>query len=85
MTDALIRNFRASARYNALANRRLYEACARLPDDERKKRRLAFFGSIHGTLNYITLGDRIWLARFSGEEIPSTNLDAVLHEVGRWR
>ncbi len=80
MTDALIRNFRMLARYNALANRRLYEACARLPDDERKKRRLAFFGSIHGTLNHIMVGDRIWLARFAGEEVPSTNLDAVLYE-----
>jgi len=68
------------ARYNALANRRLYEACARLPDDERKKRRLAFFGSIHGTLNHIMVGDRIWLARFSGGEVPSTNLDAILYE-----
>ncbi len=26
------------------------------------------------------VGDRIWLARFGGEEIPSTNLDAVLYE-----
>ncbi len=68
------------ARYNALANRRLYEACARLPDAERKKRRPAFFGSIHGTLNHLVLGDRIWLARFSGEEVPSTNLDAILYE-----
>jgi uncharacterized damage-inducible protein DinB len=86
LTDALVRNFRTLARYNALANRRLYEACARLPDDERKKRRLAFFGSIHGTLNHIMIGDRIWLARFSGEEIPSTNLDAILYEdFGRLR
>ena len=80
MTDALVRNFRVLARYNALANRRLYEACARLPDGERKKRRPAFFGSIHGTLNHLMVGDRIWLARFSGEEVPSTNLDAILYE-----
>ncbi len=26
------------------------------------------------------VGDRIWLARFSGEEVPSTNLDAILYE-----
>ncbi len=80
MTDALVQNFRVLARYNALANRRLYEACARLPDGERKKRRPAFFGSIHGTLNHLMVGDRIWLARFSGEEVPSTNLDAILYE-----
>jgi uncharacterized damage-inducible protein DinB len=26
------------------------------------------------------VGDRIWLARFSGEEVPSTNLDEILYE-----
>jgi uncharacterized damage-inducible protein DinB len=80
LTEALLRNFRMLARYNALANRRLNEACARLPDAERKKRRPAFFGSIHGTLNHLMVGDRIWLARFSGEEVPSTNLDVILYE-----
>ncbi len=57
MTGALVQNFRMLARYNALANRRLYEACARLSDVERKKRRLAFFGSIHGTLNHLMAGN----------------------------
>lgn len=68
------------ARYNTLANRRLYDACARLSNAERKKARPAFFGSIHGTLNHIMVGDRIWLARFEGAEVPSTNLDATLYE-----
>lgn len=80
MSDPLARHFRMLARYNALANRRLYEACARLGDAERKKERPAFFGSIHGTLNHVLVGDRIWLARFGGEDMPSTNLDAVLYE-----
>ena len=47
------------ARYNTLANRRLYEACASLSDAERKEDRPDFFGSIHGTLNHIMVGDRI--------------------------
>ena len=80
MTDGLIRKFRVLARYNALANRRIYGACARLTDGERKKRRPAFFGSIHGALNHLLVGDRIWLARFSGEVVTSTDLDAILHE-----
>jgi uncharacterized damage-inducible protein DinB len=67
-------------RYNTLANRRLYDVCARLSDAERKRPRAAFFGSIHGTLNHIMVGDRIWLARFEGAEVPSTNLDATLYE-----
>ena len=68
------------ARYNSLANRRLYDACAQLTDAERKKPRPAFFKSIHGTLNHILIGDRIWLTRFSGRETPSTNLDAILYD-----
>ncbi len=80
MTDARIAHFRMLARYNRLANDRLYEACARLGEAELKRERPAFFGSIHGTLNHILLGDRIWLMRFEGGEAPSTNLDAILYE-----
>ncbi len=80
MTDARIAHFRMLARYNRLANDRLYEACARLGEVELKRARPAFFGSIHGTLNHILLGDRIWLTRFAGEEVPSTGLDAILYE-----
>ncbi len=80
MTDPLLRHFRMLASYNRLANRRLYDACARLTDGELKRRRPAFFGNIHGTLNHLMVGDRIWLARFSGEEVPSTGLDAILYD-----
>ncbi len=66
------------ARYNRLANERLYAASAELPDAARKRDRRAFFRSIHGTLNHIMVGDRIWLGRFAGQDIPSTGLDAIL-------
>lgn len=65
---------RLLALYNRLANERLYEACAALSDEERRLDRKAFFRSIHGTLNHIMIGDRIWLARFEGREVPSTGL-----------
>jgi uncharacterized damage-inducible protein DinB len=80
LSNPLVRNFQTWARYNTLANRRLYETCARLSGAERNKVRPAFFDSIHGTLNHIMVGDRIWLARFAGEEVPSTALDAILYE-----
>ena len=80
MSNPLIGHFQTLALYNKLANQRLYEVCTLLPDTELKKRREAFFGSIHGTLNHIMVGDRIWLSRFSGEEALSTNLDAILYE-----
>lgn len=72
--------FRMLGRYNSLANRILYDACAALSDDERKQTRPAFFGSIHGTLNHIMVGDRIWMTRFAGGSAPSTGLDAIIHE-----
>lgn len=66
--------------YNRLANERLYDSCAKLSDSERKKDRNAFFRSIHGTLNHIMIGDRIWLSRFQGKTIPSTGLDEILYD-----
>jgi len=75
-----IQHFRLLAAYNRGANRRLYDACSGLGDADRRRDRGAFFGGIHGTLNHILLGDRIWLARFDGGTVPSTGLDAILYD-----
>jgi len=80
VTDPRIAHFQMLARYNRLANARLYGACAGLSEAELKRPRRAFFTSIHGTLNHILLGDRIWLARFEGGAAPSTGLDTILYE-----
>ncbi|CAN5922799.1 DinB family protein [soil metagenome] len=66
--------------YNRLANERLYAACAGLSDAERQRDLGAFFGSVHGTLNHLVLGDRIWMTRFEGGAHPSTDLGAILFE-----
>ena len=60
------RYYSTFARYNAWANTRLYEACAKLPESEYLKPRASFFGSIHATLNHLMVGDRIWLGRIEG-------------------
>ncbi|MEX2643035.1 MAG: DinB family protein [Acetobacterales bacterium] len=78
--DSLIEHFRRMGRYNSGANAALYDACAQISEEERRRHRKAFFVSIHGTLNHIMVGDRIWMARFAGETAPSTGLDAVVHE-----
>jgi len=52
------------ARYTRWMNERLYALIATIDDAERKRDRSAFFGSIHGTLNHLLWGDRMWLARF---------------------
>jgi uncharacterized damage-inducible protein DinB len=53
----------------------LYQACAQLSEAEYRKSRPAFFGSIHGTLNHLLIGDRIWLARIEGQPSPNVRLD----------
>lgn len=73
-------HFRTLGRYNRWANRRLYDACAQLDDNEYRKPRPAFFGSIHGTLNHLLVGDRVWLGRI--ERVPSgvERLDQILYD-----
>ena len=80
MATSLIENYQRMAAYNRLANERLYAACARLGEAERKATRPAFVKSIHGTLNHIMVGDGVWMTRFGGGEAPSTGLDAILFE-----
>lgn len=58
---------RLMARYNRWMNERLYALCGGMTEAERKLDRGAFFGSIHGTLNHLLWGDRMWLGRFIGE------------------
>src|SRR5258708_19190164 len=71
--------FLTLARYNAWANRRLYDACAALPEAEYMMSRPAFFGSIHGTLNHLLVGDRIWVARIEHKPNPKITLDHILY------
>ena len=80
MTKSLADHFRLLARYNTGANERLYDACTKLTDADRKADRKGFFHSIHGTLNHLLVGDRVWMARFEGGTSPSTGLDALLYE-----
>ena len=60
-------------------NEKLYSICAELSDDERKAETGAFFGSIHGTLNHLLLGDRVWMGRFTGNPFSVNSLDRELY------
>jgi uncharacterized damage-inducible protein DinB len=68
------------ARYNAWANRRLYDAAATLSDADYRADRGAFFKSMHGTLNHLLTADRIWLQRFTGQGPSPSRLDEIQHE-----
>lgn len=89
---AWLEQYAALARYNRLMNAKLYRLAGGLGDEARKRDRGAFFGSIHGTLNHVLLGDRIWMTRFTGDAdrhasrdaagqvLPFRGLDQVLYE-----
>lgn len=64
-------------RYNAWANRRIYDAAAKLSDADYRAERGAFFGSVHRTLNHLLVGDRIWMHRFTKEGLTYTKLDEI--------
>ncbi|MEO8386971.1 MAG: DinB family protein [Polaromonas sp.] len=64
-TPTFTENYRLLARYNHWLNERLYAACEALTDEERKRERGAFFGSIHHTLGHLVLADQVWLRRFA--------------------
>ena len=72
--------YRMFAGYNAWCNERLYDAAAQVSDADYRADRGAFFKSLHGTLNHLLVGDRIWMKRFTsvGEMPPS--LDAILYD-----
>jgi len=77
--DGFVENYRFLARYNSWFNERLYDACERLSDEERRRDRGAFFGSIHGSLNHLVWGDRTWLKRFANQGVGFPSLtDEVL-------
>jgi uncharacterized damage-inducible protein DinB len=78
-TEMLAR-YRMFAGYNAWCNERLYEAAARIPDAEYRADRGVYFRSLHGTLNHLLVGDRIWMQRFTAHgEVPPA-LDATLYD-----
>jgi len=72
--------YRMFADYNAWANERIYEAAAKLGEDEYRADRGAFFKSVHGTLNHVLVADRIWMKRFTGQGEAPDRLDAILYD-----
>jgi uncharacterized damage-inducible protein DinB len=66
------------AAYNRWMNERLYRVCSEMTDAERKHDRRAFFRSLHGTLNHLLVGDKIWMARFTKTSVSVSSLDQEL-------
>ena len=71
--------FKTLMRYNAWANDRLYASCQLLSSEAYFLDRHAFFTSIHGTLNHLLVGDKLWLARWRGVDSGVTALNQILY------
>jgi uncharacterized damage-inducible protein DinB len=59
------------ARYNRWQNRNLFGVAGRLSDEERRRERGAFFGSIHKTLSHLMWADQLWMSRLSSVRAPA--------------
>ena len=73
------------AAYNKWQNTSLYTAAETLDDAARQLDRGSFFNSIHGTLNHILWGDRMWMSRFAGTPKPAQpDFAGSVQEGGAW-
>jgi uncharacterized damage-inducible protein DinB len=72
--------YRMFAGYNAWSNERLYDTAAKLSDADYRASRGVYFKSLHGTLNHLLVGDRIWMKRFTGAGEQPASLDAILYD-----
>jgi uncharacterized damage-inducible protein DinB len=68
------------AGYNAWANRKVYEAVAKLSEADFQRDIGAFFKSVAGTLNHTVLADRAWLVRLTGEGEAPESLDDLVYD-----
>ncbi|MFN7856757.1 MAG: DinB family protein [Acidovorax sp.] len=69
-------HFGLLARYNACATDRLLDAVAAVPDADYRRDVGLFFGSIHGTLNHLLVGEHLlWFVRFAEGTSPRVALD----------
>ncbi|HLB15697.1 MAG TPA: DinB family protein [Burkholderiales bacterium] len=78
---------RTLTRYNAWANKTLFDAVAALPAGEATKERPTLFKNMVNTLNHLYVVDLVWQAHLQGREHSIPALKTVLHpELGDlWR
>ena len=76
------RTTRMLARYNAWANKTLFDAVAALPPGEAIKERASLFANMVHTLNHLYVVDLIWQAHLQGRDHGIPALNTVLHAPG---
>ncbi|HEY3220646.1 MAG TPA: DinB family protein [Gemmatimonadales bacterium] len=74
--------------YNAWANRIIFDAAARLPDEQYFRDLKSSFGGVHGTLCHIVWAEQLWLHRWLGKPNPAvpqgTDLKSLAEVRRRW-
>ena len=75
---------RRMARYNRWQNQNLYGVADRLSDEERRRERGAFFGSVHKTLSHLLWADRIWMSRFADVPKPEGGIPESVSLYPHW-
>ena len=73
-------NLALMARFNQWVNGHIYDAVAALSDEEYRRDRKAFFGSIHRTLNHLLVVDRLWMGRIRGVDTGIKSLTDILFD-----
>ena len=75
---------RRMARYNRWQNQNLYGVADGLSDEERRRERGAFFGSVHKTLSHLLWADRIWMSRFADVPKPEGGIPESVSLYPHW-
>lgn len=73
------RTIQMLTRYNAWANKAIFEAVAALPGNEAIKERPTLFKNMVNTLNHLHVVDLIWQAHIKGRDHGISALNTVLH------
>ena len=73
-------HFRILSKYNHWATARLLRVIADLSESDYRQNVGLFFGSVHGTLNHLLVGEQmLWFRRFSEGVSPKIALDTQIH------
>jgi uncharacterized damage-inducible protein DinB len=74
--------------YNAWANRTIFDAVAKLPEEQYFRDLKSSYGGVHGTLCHIVWAEQLWLHRWLRRPNPpvaqGTDLKSLQEARGRW-
>jgi len=76
----LVAHLKMMADYHQWAHQKLVQHIEALSDDEYRRDCGLYFKSVHGTLNHLLVGDRLWHGRVVNEPVEIPGLDHELYK-----